>query len=248
MYHRNFMTVLALTVMSLAVVGSVQADVLERIASFDFEGAPSTHPGELEPGYQLISPETDEYSAGQGFGFVTLDGASGVGGRTRGGVDKRLKEFMFIEGIEPQFRVDVDNGAYQFDSWHGEMDYSRTVRLEVSGDGGSNWTLYGADTSANPVAPLPGTFLTTFADSGTPGDFLQSIANNSNSYANYQVGARQFLQVHHSVDVTSGHILFRIGSSDRIYNAIEISRVIPEPSSLLALAGIGGLMFLRRKA
>jgi len=224
----------------VGVVGTAQAVPL----LFDFEGDPDTHPGDPTPGYTIITPDTPVYSAAQGYGFETLEGITGIGGRTRGGLDTRLKDFMFIEGIEPVFRVDVPNGTYTVDVWVGEMDFARWVRMEISGDGGSSWTLYGADTSTSPVLPLPGTYMTTFEDSGSPGNFLQEIPpGKANNFANYRMEAREFLQVHDDVTVTADHMLFRIGSPDRIFNAIEI---VPEPATL-ALLGLGGAALLRRK-
>jgi len=214
------MQVLKSVLAVLLCLGTAQADFL-----FDFEGEEGgSHPGDPTPGYTIITPVTPVYSAAQGYGFETLEGITGIGGRTRGGLDTRLKDFMFIEGIEPVFRVDVPNGTYTVDVWAGDMDFTRIVRMEISLDGGNNWILYGADQSQTPVVPLPGTFMTTFADSGSPGMFLQPIPEGKpNYYANYYMYAREFLQVRAELEVTQGHILFRIGSPDRIFNAIEIT-------------------------
>ncbi|MAE66452.1 MAG: hypothetical protein CMJ18_19460 [Phycisphaeraceae bacterium] len=226
----------------VAASGSAEANFLRQ---FDFEGEQGgTHPGSPELGYTIVTPITPDYAPGQGYGFTDTSGANEVIARNHGGADLRLKDFMFIDGIEPVFRVDVpENGVYEFDSWAGDMSSARFLRLEVSGDGGSNWTLYGKDTNTND--PLPGTFMTTFADSASPGNFLQTIPNGKSSAGvNYRFEAREFLQVHDAVNVTSGHILFRIGSSDRMYNSIVIT---PEPSSMLLMAGIGAVAMIRRR-
>ncbi|MFH1614050.1 MAG: hypothetical protein ABIG61_03060 [Planctomycetota bacterium] len=184
---------------------------------FDFQGSPDTNPGVTEPGYTEINPITPLYNASQGYGFWSL--GTEAGGRARGGTDLRLKDFMYIEGIEPVFQIDLPNGTYAVDVWVGDMDYARTVRMEISTDYGSNWTLYGCDTDA----PLPGTYMTDFIDSGTPGSFLLTIPDGkSHYYANYIMAATEFLQVHDEIEVTQNSILFRIGSPDRIFNCIEV--------------------------
>jgi len=190
---------------------------------FDFEGHPDTHPGETAIGCTAINPTTPIYSAAQGYGFIDLSGASDVGGRLRGGTDLRLKDFIFIEGIELVFRVDLPNGLYDVQSWSGDMDFARgSLRMIISLDGGVTETiLYGCDAEAD--APLPGTFMTTFADSGTPGVFDQIIPNGKqHSGANYRMEAREFLQVHDQIEVINGNLTFMVGSGDRILNAIEI--------------------------
>ncbi len=133
---------------------------------------------------------------------------------------------MFIEGIEPVFRADVPNGKYIVDVWNGDMDYQVTVRMEISTDDGSEWTMFGWDESTD--SPLPWTFMTYFQDSGSPGQFLLEIPDGkTHYYANYTMSPREFLQVHVPLEVTQEHILFRIGSTDRFFNAIEITELPP---------------------
>lgn len=204
---------------------------------FDFEGHPDTHPGEAAIGYTVINPTTAIYSAAQGYGFLDLSGASEVGGRLRGGIDLRLKDFIFIEGIELVFRVDLPNGLYEVQSWSGDMDFARgSLRMIVSLDGGvTEDILYGCDSEAD--APLPGTFMTTFVDSGTPGVFDQTIPNGKqHSGANYRMEAREFLQVHDQIEVVNGNLTFMVGSGDRILNAIEI-RSVPTSCAEMIEAG-----------
>jgi hypothetical protein len=191
---------------------------------FDFQGDPNqanpSHIGDDGPGATIIT-EFTLYSAGQGYGLLTTAEVA----RNRGGTDLFLKDFIFEEsGEEMKFRVDMPNGLYGVRTWQGDMDFARQgLRMIVSLDGGvTEAILYGSN-GENPSSPRPGTFMTTFVDSGTPGVFGVTIPDGKQaSFANYRMEASEFLQVHDAIEVVDGSLTFMVGSHDRMINAVEI--------------------------
>ena len=222
----------------LGLAGYAQAIV------FDFQGHPDTHPGDDAPGATIITPATPLYSAAQGYGLAT----SADGGRNRGGTDLLLKDFIFDDVDQLIFRVDLPNGEYNVQSWSGDMGFARgSLRMIISLDGGVTETfLYGSDGTSPGNSPLPGTFMTTFVDSGTPGVYDQIIPDDKQALgANYRMEAREFLQVIDVIEVINSSLTFMVGSGDRTINAIEIT-AIPEPATMILL-GLGGLLIRRKK-
>ena len=229
------------TVALLMLAGTGMAGATQYL--FDFQGHPDTHPGVTEAGYTPITPATPLYSAGQGYGLMT----TAEGGRLRGGTDDLLRDFLFEEsGEQLIFRVDLPNGLYDVQSWSGDMDFARgSLRMIISFDGGATeHILYGCDAGAD--SPLPGTFMTDFVDSGTPGAYDQIIPDGkTHSGANYRMEATEFLQVHDQIEVTGGSLTFMVGSGDRTLNGIAIE-LVPEPATMLLL-GVGACLIRRKK-
>jgi hypothetical protein len=208
---------------------------------FDFQGDTEPDIGIDTPGATIITPSTPLYNAGQGYGFLSpgVDEA-----RIRGGVDSLLQDFVAINtdlpgAAELRFRVDLTPGLYRIQSWNGDTDNPRASRMILSFDGGTTEHLfYGSDTNV-PNAPLPGTFMTTFAEDppGTPNSGLPMVydqnipAGKSHSGLNYNMEFGEILQVDDVIQIDGGSLTFMVGSFDRLLNAIRIDLdpVLPEP-------------------
>lgn len=239
-----------LLLLVVCMAGSAQAVV------YDFQSGNSPHTGATADGAIPITESTPLYSAGQGYGLLYPAQL----GRSRGGTDLLLRDFLAVETSPASafaFRVDLAPGEYRVQSWQGDMDYSKNpIRMILSlQDAKANHVgalsedrLYGAS-SHNPTVARPGTFLTTFVDSGTPGAFNQPVpSDEGGSGLNLALEAREFLQVDDTFQVDSGSLIFLVesGAYNRLVNAIQID-LIPEPATL-SLLGLSGLLLRRKKA
>ena len=199
---------------------------------FDFQGAPDTDPGVATPGYTIITPETLPYNTVAHYGFLDPTGVT-FSGRLRSGSDTRLRDFLDFAGGPGEgviFRVDVPNGLCTVQVWAGDNAFSVYQRCHISTNGGSSWTLYGADNfdQSSSCSPLPNTYMTT--DVG--GVVTQDVTipyGKAHYFANYLMGPSEFLQTHVDLNVTAGYILFRNGAGNRRFNCIEIETVNSNP-------------------
>ena len=204
---------------------------------FDFQGDPGgLNPGLLQAGYTGVF-ETTVYTAQTGYGF--LDTTDMVA-RFRSGSDSLIRDFVGLDGGEANvFRADLPNGDYDLHIFGGDLAFANYQRFMVSLDGGSVWTLYGADyiDESSPVPSLPGTF---FADA-TGAVTLRRLEipfGKSHSFANYLMDLGELLEVDDTVTVTNGHILIKSGALYAKLNAVEIVKpFVPDCAHVINTGG-----------
>lgn len=183
----------------------------DALFKFDFE-PPGIVPAS---GYTHID-ETALYSSSLGYGFLDI---TGLESRNRGSsfADDRLRDFVNTKKTSI-FQIDLANGDYRLNIVAGDPLYATYQRFEVSGNGGTNWTVCGCDDITNTnlnAGPLPYTYIY---------DSIVIPPGKTHYYTSYRIEAGEHMQARGvPFTVTTGKVLIKSSAStNACINFLEI--------------------------